>query len=152
MGWMVSSLLTLTCLTRGGGLQVLSMLSILLSDECQILCIWTPWFALVRPLALLFSNVLVSFCIFYFCRTIRERNGKFHKEMTGNSEILKSRSIELKIRSIETLPEVDRSKFSRNCFCKARQNAQSEAKKQSSLWFSLQNTLVSCFWLSLAAE
>jgi hypothetical protein len=21
-------------------------------DECQILCIWTPWFALVRPLAL----------------------------------------------------------------------------------------------------
>jgi hypothetical protein len=32
----------------------------LTSDECQILCIWTPWFALVRHLALLFSNVLVS--------------------------------------------------------------------------------------------
>jgi len=40
-------------------------------DECQILCIWTPWFALVRPLALLFSDVLVSFCVFVFCRSIR---------------------------------------------------------------------------------
>jgi hypothetical protein len=41
-------------------------------DECQILCIWTPWFALVRPLALLFYDVLVSFCVFVFCRSIRE--------------------------------------------------------------------------------
>jgi hypothetical protein len=41
-------------------------------DECQILCIWTPWFTLVRPLALLFSDALVSFCVFMFCRSIRE--------------------------------------------------------------------------------
>jgi len=31
--------------------------------------------------------------------------------MTENSEVLKSRSIELKSRSIETFPEVDRSKY-----------------------------------------
>jgi hypothetical protein len=43
-----------------------------LADEYQIWCNWTPWFALVRPLALLFYNVLVSFCVFCFCRTIRE--------------------------------------------------------------------------------
>jgi hypothetical protein len=34
---------------------------------------------------------------------------KFHVEMLGNSEVLKSRSIELKSRSIEIFPEVDRS-------------------------------------------
>jgi hypothetical protein len=42
------------------------------------------------------------------------RNGKIHVEMLGNSKVLKSRSIELKSRSIEILPEVDRSNKSRS--------------------------------------
>jgi hypothetical protein len=42
------------------------------SVECQILCIWTPWFVLVRPLAWFFFDVLVSFCVFVFCRSLRE--------------------------------------------------------------------------------
>jgi len=60
---------------HGGSSSALTSKSTLMKliDECQILCIWTPWFALVRPLALLFSNVLVSFCVFCFCRTIREK-------------------------------------------------------------------------------
>jgi hypothetical protein len=45
-------------------------------------------------------------------------NGKFHEEKLGNSEILKNQSIELKSRSIEILPEVDRLKFPRTNFCR----------------------------------
>lgn len=41
------------------------------SDEYQILYIWTPWFTLVRHLALLFFDVLASFCVFVFCRTLK---------------------------------------------------------------------------------
>jgi len=57
---------------RGSGIRDLGLESEISVDECQILCIWTPWFRLVRPLALLFSDVLVSFCVFVFCRSIRE--------------------------------------------------------------------------------
>jgi hypothetical protein len=39
---------------------------------------------------------------------------KIHEEMLGNSEVLKSRLIELKNRSIEIVPKVDRSIFSRS--------------------------------------
>lgn len=62
------------------------------------------------------------------------RSGKIYKEMLGNSEILRSRSIELKSRSIETFSEVDRSNLKsidRNspelAFAEAHQNAQSGA-------------------------
>jgi len=51
------------------------------TDECQILCIWTPLFTLVRPLDLLFSDALVSFCVFMFCRSISE-------DCLENSEVL----------------------------------------------------------------
>jgi len=67
----------------------------MLRDECQILYIWTPWFTLVRPLALLFSDVFVSFCVLVFYRLIREEWKNF---MWKYLEIWKSW-------------KVDRSKF-----------------------------------------
>jgi hypothetical protein len=73
------------------------------SDEYQILYIWTPWFTLVRPLALLFYDDLVSFCVFMFCRSISEE-WQIHVELLGKfgsseeldrSNFARSRSIEL---------------------------------------------------------
>jgi hypothetical protein len=87
-------------------------------DEYQILYIWTPWFTLVRPLALLFSDVFVSFCVLVFYRSIRKERQKFHVEILGNSEVLKSRSIEFCPKSINRI-KVDRSKFSRTYFCRS---------------------------------
>jgi len=42
-------------------------------DKWQILYIWTPWFTLVKPLTLLFSDVLVSFCVFAFLQDIKRK-------------------------------------------------------------------------------
>jgi len=74
-------------------------------DECQILCIWTPRFTLVRPLALLFSDVLASFCVFVFCRLIREEWQNF---MWKCLEIQKSPKVD------RSNSKVDRSNFARS--------------------------------------
>jgi hypothetical protein len=104
-------------------------------DECQILCIWTPRFTLVRPLALLFSDVLAIFCVCVFCRLIREEWQNF---MWKCLEIQKSPKVD------RSNSKVDRSNFARSQsikFCpksidrifpeltvaEARQNAQSGA-------------------------
>jgi hypothetical protein len=72
VAWMPKKNVRLTRSLSGNCCWSWWMMELITDDECQILCIWTPWFALVRPLALLFSNVLVSFCVFCFCRIIRE--------------------------------------------------------------------------------
>jgi uncharacterized coiled-coil protein SlyX len=105
----------------------------LMADECQILCIWTPRFTLVRPLALLFSNALASFCVFVFCRPIREEWQNF---MWKCLEIRKSLKVD------RSNSKVDRSNFARSrlieynsidrifpelTVAEARQNAQSGA-------------------------
>jgi hypothetical protein len=80
------------------------------SDEYQILYIWTPWFTLVRPLALLFYDDLVSFCVFMFCRSISEE-WQIHVELLGkfgSSEELDRSNL----NSIDRiLPEVDMFNF-----------------------------------------
>jgi hypothetical protein len=42
-------------------------------DECQKVYIWTPHFTLVKPLPLLFSDVLVSFGVFAFLQDIKRK-------------------------------------------------------------------------------
>jgi hypothetical protein len=94
-------------------------------DEYQVLYIWTPWFTLVRPFALLFSDVFVSFCVLVFYRLIREEWQNF---MWKYLEIRKS-SID------QNFPELT--------FAEAHQNTHSRAspwQKAVSLWFSQQNT------------
>jgi hypothetical protein len=46
-----------------------------LLDKCQILHIWTLYFAFVNPLALLFSDVLCSSMFSVFCRLVKENYG-----------------------------------------------------------------------------
>jgi len=149
------------CAIGNSGPQV--FITPMLCDECQILYIWTPWFTLVRPLTVLFSDVFVSFCVIVFYRSIREEWQNF---MWKYLEIRKSwkvgQSIELKSWSIEILPKVDRSNKSRlieisqNLLLQKRARTPNQErlhdKKQFSLWFSQQNTLVLWPWLSLARE
>jgi hypothetical protein len=89
-----------------------SLLRIMMTgDECQILCIWTPWFTLVRPLALLFYDALVSFYVFMFCMSISE-------------EWQNSCGIAWKIRKFWRTRSIDQN-FPELTFAKARQNTQS---------------------------
>jgi len=84
------------------------------------LCIWTPWFTLVRPLALLFSDILVSFCVFMFCRSISE-------EWQSSCEIAWKIRKFWRIRSIEFCPKsIDRN-FLELTFPEAHKNTQSGA-------------------------
>jgi len=119
-----------------------------LPDECQILCIWTPWFTLVRPLALLFSDALVSFCVFMFCRSISEEWQNSCGIAWKIWKFWRTRSIEFCPKSIDwNFPELTFAEA-----CRTPNQELVHDKKQFSLWFSQQNTLVSCFWLSLARE
>jgi hypothetical protein len=114
-----------------------------------------PWFTLVRPLALLFSDALVSVCVFMFCRSISEEWQNSYGIAWKIRKFWRTRSIELKF---------DRSNFAWSRSIKISQNLllQKRArtpnqehlhdKKQFSLWFSQQNTLVPWLWLSLARE
>jgi hypothetical protein len=91
-----------------------------MDDEYQILYIWTPWFTLVRPLALLFSDVFVSFCVLVFYRWIREECQNF---MWKYLEIQKSWKVD---RSKFCLKSIDQN-FPELTFAEARQNTQSRA-------------------------
>jgi hypothetical protein len=93
--------------------------SLLMSlDEYQILYIWTPWVTLVTPLALLSSDVFVSFCVFVFYRSIREEWQNF---MWKCLEIQKSWKVDRSKfcpKSINRI-KVDRSKFPRTYICRS---------------------------------
>jgi hypothetical protein len=79
-----------------------------------------PWFILVKPLALLFYDALVSFCVFMFCRSIS-------KELQNSCGIAWKIRKFWRTRSIEFCPKsIDRN-FQEHTFAKARQNTQSEA-------------------------
>jgi len=97
------------------------------SDDYQILYIWTPWFTLVRPLALLFSEALVSFCVFMFWRSISEEWQNSCGIAWKIRKFWRTRSIELKIWSIEFCPKSIDQKFPELTFAEARQNTQSGA-------------------------
>jgi hypothetical protein len=98
-------------------------------DEWQILCIWTPWFTYVRPLAFLFFDALDSFCVFMFCRSISEE----WKNSCGIAwkiwKFWRTRSIELKIDRLNFARSrsIDFWNFSELTFAEARQNTQSGA-------------------------
>jgi hypothetical protein len=107
------------------------------SDEYQILYIWTPWFTLVRLLALLFSDALVSFCVFMFCRSISEE-WQTHVELLekfGSSEELDRSNLNL-IDPI--LPEVDRSiELSQNLLLQKRARTPNQERLHDKNQFSL---------------